>query len=595
MSLNVARVFVDRLPQAAALIAPHSGQCLHANNLFIAQMSLGGPTDLLPAGVPWSTPGVFTWRRSDGHISIRVSALPIVEDAEALLVQESPPSLSTPVADALKASFPLGIAWIDRTSDHAVLVNESFWSVWRLPPGRQTDVGAKLRTACRGLALSGEDFDGAWPADRGGDGRFIDVALTDGRTLRLATFNGSPQHRWVVAEDVTEPKQRRLAVHASELREQESQRLESLSVLAGGIAHDFNNLLLVILTNAEILREASDLEAGLQSAVDDIRLAAERASELSAKMLAYSGRGHMNNVQLDFGRTLDAVVQEVEARGHDDVEIRVEPVDGDSAVSGDPNQLRQLFKAVLLNAVESDGTSSVISRCEVRPWTTEELSRLYLGDRLVSGPYVTVTIVDDGEGIDPAALPRIFDPFFSTRGPSRGLGLAAATGIARGHGGTVDVQSVRGQGAKVRVLLPVAHAPPAPTANTVAAHPSGTGGTVLLVDDESLVRRSARQALEQAGFQVVEAENGDDALELFSKQPDRFNLVIMDISMPGPPGDLVAQQIRDMTDPPVPLVLSSGYRPSLDLGEHGVADSFLQKPYRRAELIDTIRRLLSGS
>ena len=115
---------------------------------------------------------------------------------------------------------------------------------------------------------------------------------------------------------------------------------------------------------------------------------------------------------------------------------------------------------------------------------------------------------------------------------------------------------------------------------------------MLLVDDESLVRRSARQALEQAGFQVVEAENGEQALELFSNERERFDLVIMDVSMPGPPGDLVAQQMRSMSEPSVPLILSSGYRPQLELGTSGVADVFLQKPYRRSELVQTAYRLL---
>ena len=556
---------------------------------MVKHVGLTAPTDPLPADV---LPG-----SSVGQHRVLIHPMPLGDHPDALLVQITPDQLR--VAAALAQTFPLGIAVIDRQSDRATLVNRAFWETWRLPPGRQPDEGLKLRAACRGVALDPDALDDVWPEAPVGDGRFGEIGLTDGRTLRLATYDpheadepslGRPL-RWILAEDVTAPKKHRQAAHAHDLRRRESQRLESLSVLAGGIAHDFNNLLLVILANAELLREDAALESNLQSAVTDIRLAAERAAELSTKMLAYSGRGQMVSRRLEIMTALETALEELRG-APETVPISMVPAAEAAVVVGDPDALRQLFLALLINAQESVGVHAITVRCDVDIWSTDALSELYLGDRLVSGPYASVCIVDDGEGIEPSLLSRIFDPFFSTRGPSRGLGLAAAAGIARSHGGTIDVQSAPGQGARARVLLPLVQS----QSRTISPPPSNRTptheGTIMLVDDESLVRRSARQALEQAGFQVVEAENGEQAFELFARQPERFDLVIMDISMPGTPGDVVAAQMRGLTERPVPLVLSSGYRPQLDLGEDGVADRFLQKPYRRADLVQTARVLL---
>ena len=595
LSLEVVRTFLGSLPQAAAVFDPNTGHCLFANTRFVNRLGLGSPTALLPAGVPWSTPGAHHYAGPAGEVTLKVSPLPLDESPTALLLQETDPASASPVAGALQHTFPIGVTLIDRTTDQVVFMNQPFLNVWRLPSNRRPDEGSRLRAACLGYVLDAATLDVAWPPQGRATGRFHEVALTDGRALRLATHDLSSGHRWVVVEDVTEPKQQRLAVHESEIRGQESQRLESLSLLAGGIAHDLNNLLLVIITNTEILREEAVLEPTLHSAVGDIRLAAERASELSAKMLAYSGRGNMLNVRTDVHAILTKVVDEL-ATPRAATRIALNPTNSDAQadIVGDPGQLHQLFKAIIINALESRGVQSIDVTVQVDTWSTEALSRLYLGDRLVSGPYAAVTVTDDGEGIEATVLQRIFDPFFSTRGPSRGLGLAAAAGIARGHGGTIDVRSRRGQGARICVVLPVVQSPNR-VASTTTPKPTLHTGTVLLVDDETLVRRSARHALEQAGFQVVEAENGEYALKLFSEQPERFQLVIMDISMPGAPGDQVAQQMRRLTEPPVPLVLSSGYRPQLELGPDKVADRFLRKPYRRAELVQTAKDLLEDA
>ena len=481
---------------------------------------------------------------------------PVEGHPEALLLQET--SLEPSVSDSLRL-LPLGLAWIDLRSDRALLINDGFWKAWPLPGDRRPDLATKLRAECRGYVLDSDDFDRAWPKASVGTGTLAQIALTDGRRLEIATLDRPPHHRWLfarVAESVGPDGPDEL--NAPQLGA-ESQRLESLAVLAGGIAHDLNNLLLVVIANAELLRDEGD--ESIQTAVADIRVAAERASDLSGKMLAYSGHGHMVAVPTEILSVVESVIAETVPDSSHGARLALSDNAERAAVNGDKEQLNQLLKAVLLNALESDGAQRVTVDCEVTVWTPQALSRLYLGEQLVSGPYVSVLVRDDGEGIDESVLPRVFDPFFSTRGMSRGLGLAAAAGIARSHGGTISIRSTRGQGAEARILLPLLQPRERTPSNVTAPRSAAHEGTILLVDDESLVRRSARQALEQAGFQVVEAENGEQALTLFSRQPERFNLVIMDISMPGAPGDLVAKEMRSLTETPVPLILSSGYRP----------------------------------
>ena len=579
LPVDGVRIFLGQLPQGAAVIDGSTGRTLYANATLQGRLGLSAPDAPLPSVLVQGEASLRVGHVGGSVVLLGASRLPVEGYPEALLLQET---VGPGVADGLMASS-VGIAWIDTRADRTLLVNPAFWTSWQVPPDRRPDEEGKLRATCRGYTLSPDTFDKAWPENAVGAGESIEIALTDGRLLRLAALD-RPPHRWLTVVPSASPE---VPVHEARA---ESHRLESLAVLAGGIAHDFNNLLLVILANAELLREEADLTPNIQTAVADIRVAAERASDLSAKMLAYSGHGHMVSERTEIFRLVEAVVTDLTPPTGAQIVLSGEAAR--AAVNGDKDQLHQLVKAVLLNALESVGVHKISVDCEVSVWTPEALSRLYLGDQLVSGPYVSVRVEDDGEGIEESVLRRIFDPFFSTRGLSRGLGLAAAAGIARSHGGTIDVRSTRGDGAQARILLPLLQAVERTTSNVTAHRSVDHEGTILLVDDESLVRRSARQALEQAGFQVVEAENGEQALELFSRAPERFNLVIMDISMPGAPGDVVARQMRSLTETPVPLILSSGYRPRTDPEAEGIADDFLQKPYRRLELVQTARKLL---
>ncbi|MEM7676000.1 MAG: ATP-binding protein [Myxococcota bacterium] len=586
MSLPAARRLYEQVTHAVLLYDLSSGRALYANPIWGQRVGFlePGKLDQVANFIGRNEIQIRGFR-----VALQVSELPLEGHPQARLIQEAEAISSSAVVDpTFRTTFPLGVAWIDNMSNRVVQLTDAFIKIWGLPPARTSERADRLRAACAGLVLNPAAVETAWPRQAAGTGRFVDVALTDGRSLRISTVDATFGHRWIVVEDVTEPKQQREARYQREIRSREMQQLESLCVLAGGMAHDFNKLILAIFTNAEVLREEVRLDAAGRLATDRIRSAAEQASKLSAQMLAFSGRGHMITQRTDLEPVLRAM-----ADGQATILTAPSPssTEGHPTVMGDPDQLTQLFSALVRNASES-GASNVSIDWSIHSWTTDALSDLYLGDRLVGGAYVVVTVKDDGEGIDKANLSRVFEPFFSTRGAGRGLGLAVAAGIARGHGGTIDIDSRPEQGAAVRVLLPAA-----PPLRRVPSSPSSRRrstpvGAVLLVDGEALVRRSARYALEQAGFAVTEAENGDQALSLFTAQPQGFDLIIMDIATPGVSGELAAARMKSLMERPVPVVLSSGYGATPKPGAENIADRLLHRPYRRAELVQTARLLL---
>ncbi|MEO1334704.1 MAG: ATP-binding protein, partial [Myxococcota bacterium] len=447
VSLPAARQLYEHVAHAVLLYDLPSGQTLYSNSAWARRVGLIEPGKLDQLA---NFAGRNEVRTVGGPVVLNVSALPLQGHPDVRLVQESTSAPSS-VDPTFRTTFPLGVAWIEPTANRVVQLTDAFIKVWGLPPGRISERADRLRTACAGLVLDATAIDKAWPVDTAGTGRFVDVALTDGRSLRISTVDAASEHRWIVVEDVTKPKQRRQARYRRKLQNQETQRLESLSVLAGGIAYDFNKLILAILRNSTVLREESRLDAEGRLAVEHIRSAAEQASKLSAQMLAFSGRGHMITQRTDLKPILHMVADQ-DSPLPDQPKIALACSGVPPVVMGDPDQLEQLFSAVVSNAREAGATSISIDWA-IETWRTDRLSDLYLGERLVSGTYVVVVVEDDGEGIEEVALKRSFEPFFSTRGPGRGLGLAVSAGIARGHGGTIDIRSTAGRGTTVRILL----------------------------------------------------------------------------------------------------------------------------------------------
>jgi signal transduction histidine kinase/CheY-like chemotaxis protein len=375
-----------------------------------------------------------------------------------------------------------------------------------------------------------------------------------------------------------------------EARLRETAKFEALVVLAGGIAHDFNNLLVAILGHVEFAR--SDLPAGSPAVADleAAETAAHRAADLARQMLAYSGRGSLATgpVMLDtLLREMGDLVSHSISKG---ASLRYEFAPGLPPVLADVTQVRQLALNLVVNASDAlEGQRGTITLRTGLLTLAADDPTLVPGTVAEAGEYVALEVSDTGRGMDAATLARIFDPFFSTKSAGRGLGLAAALGIVKGHGGAIRVVSSPGVGTTFQVFLRPTQHDRAAAGPVVVAPYVHNGGCVLLVDDEPTVRTVARRVLERAGIEVAEATDGSEAIDRFRAAPDSFEGVILDLTLPTIDGMTVLRELR-ATRPDVPVVLCSGWSADEVVGglEAMPRTVFLQKPFTAQAMIDAL-------
>jgi PAS domain S-box-containing protein len=435
-------------------------------------------------------------------------------------------------------------------------------------PDARTEMARALaeRGRVRGLHRV-RHADGSW--------RWFETAgrayLTAGGEVRLVS----------VGRDVTEARRAEAERARLEAQMQEVQRLESLGVLAGGIAHDFNNLLAVILGNAALLEGDAGGENERRERLRRIRAAGRHAEALTDQMLAYAGKSLGERVPLDLSglvrETADLLRASVSRKCRLDLDLR----DDLPGVRGDPTQLRQVLLNLVSNASETFGARG--GRLQVRT-RASEADAAALADGFGSaerppGVWVALEVEDDGPGIAAELRGRIFEPFFSTRGAGRGLGLAAVLGIASAHGGVVQVESEPGRGTTFRVLLPPCEALPATVAGSAPAERRAPPpGLVLVVDDDEGVAEVAQGLLEQAGFRAERALGGRAALARV--RAGGVDAVVLDLVMPDLSGAEVLR-VLSAERPELPVVLTSGDKRELAserLGGAG-AFAFVQKPF----------------
>jgi PAS domain S-box-containing protein len=387
--------------------------------------------------------------------------------------------------------------------------------------------------------------------------------------------------------DLSERKQAEQERSALEAQMQQTQKLESLGVLAGGIAHDFNNLLTAVLGNAILARAEIPDDSPARDTLDQIERAAQRAAELCTQMLAYSGRGRLTLERIDLSGLVEEMADLLRASISKRVQLRLDIAPGLPALEGDPTQLRQIAMNLITNASEAIPEEG--GAITVRTGSTIG-NRAYLvehpwGEDLPEGEYVFLEVSDSGCGMDEDTRSKIFEPFFTTKFTGRGLGMAAVLGIVRRHGGAIHVSSEPGRGSIFRVLLPVREVRARPDEPVAQRDVERREGTILVVDDEPVVRKVVARMLERAGHSVMVASNGCEGVDSFTARPDDFAAVVVDLTMPDIGGDEVLARIRRLR-PGVPVVLMSGYtREDFDTkftGKERVA--FLHKPFRDAEL-----------
>ncbi|MBK6686966.1 MAG: response regulator [Deltaproteobacteria bacterium] len=372
----------------------------------------------------------------------------------------------------------------------------------------------------------------------------------------------------------------------------ERQRLESLGLLAGGVAHDFNNILTGVLANASFLRtENANAGPDTLEVVDEIEVAARRAAELCRQLLAYAGRGRLTVAPVSLSVLAQEASRLLKASVPARVELQLHLDDAEPLwAQGDEAQLQQVVLNLLLNGIEAiDGPGRVTLRTSAQTVTTGAEARSITGEALAPGSYVLLEIEDTGRGMSPDTRRRIFEPFFSTKGSGRGLGLAAVLGIVRSHQGALSVDSVEGRGSHFRLWLPRTQAPAPTVVPSAASAVEAQAKVVLVIDDEPPIRRVVATALKKLGLQVLQAEDGKLGLERYLAQP-RVDLVITDLTMPVMSGEETVQQIRAHR-PEQPIIVMSGYDQSEAMSrlQTGVEIYFLRKPFDVQEL----RRLVT--
>jgi PAS domain S-box-containing protein len=410
-----------------------------------------------------------------------------------------------------------------------------------------------------------------------------------------------------VARDVTERKNaEQQALRAEEERRRlelsvlQGQKLESLGVLAGGIAHDFNNLLTSILGNADLALAEVSPHSPARRFLEDIERASRRAADLCRQMLAYSGKGRFVIQPISLNELVSEMGQLLSVSTSKKARVTQTFAPDLPSVMADATQIRQVVMNLITNASEAidDREGTITLR-------TGSLScdRDYFADaigdrgRHVPGPYVFLEVSDTGVGMNAETLARIFDPFFSTKFAGRGLGLAAVLGIVRGHKGALKVSSEPGKGTTFRVLLPAHAAASEPgEAGPASARDFRGHGLVLVADDEAGVRALAQHILERAGFRVVTAADGREALALYKRHGREIRLVVLDMTMPHLSGEDCFLALREL-DPNAKIVMTSGYSEQ-EVVAHFVGKGlagFLQKPYKADLLLGKVRDILNGS
>jgi PAS domain S-box-containing protein len=405
---------------------------------------------------------------------------------------------------------------------------------------------------------------------------------------------GVPSRMIGIVKDITERKQAEEERDRLELQMQQAQKLESLGVLAGGIAHDFNNILMAIMGNADLALMRINPESPVVDNLQRIEQAAARAADLAKQMLAYSGKGKFVVEHIDVSRLVEEMHNMMEVSISKRAVFRFNLTRPLPSVEADATQLRQIIMNLVINASEAIGEKSGVIAISTGCMTCDKnyLKSVWLNENLTDGLYVYLDISDTGCGMEAATLTKLFDPFFTTKFTGRGLGMAAVLGIVRGHKGAIRVYSEPGKGSSFKILLPAVDRP-AEIFNGAAHVDSWKGeGTVLLVDDEETVRAIGSEMLRELGFQVVTADDGRDALEIF-KSRDDISFVILDYTMPHLNGEECFRELRTLK-PDVKVIMSSGFNQQ-EITEKFVGKGlagFIQKPYRMTVLKEALKDML---
>ncbi|MBL9210364.1 MAG: PAS domain S-box protein [Opitutaceae bacterium] len=458
-----------------------------------------------------------------------------------------------------------------------------------LPEDRREEEEAALARARRGEPAAAFET-----VRRHKDGRLVEASIV---MSPIRAASGRIVGVSVSARDISAQKHAEAERREMDRKLQETQKLDSLGVLAGGIAHDFNNLLTGILGNVSLARSELPADSEIVTYLQQIDVASRRAADLCRQMLAYAGRSLFMIRRLELNPLVSSLQPLLDVSISQHCTLRFDLAPALPPVLADAAQVRQILVNLVTNAAEAIGSRPGIITVATGSARIDRdyLAQLTLEYGIESGRYVFLEVGDNGSGMDPATKERIFEPFFTTKFTGRGLGLAAVLGIVRGHKGALKVYSEPDRGTVIKIYLPCATLDSAPPEAAAVARSAGPAGRVLVVDDEDSVRDVSVRILQSCGFATDVAVDGRAAVELFRAAPSRYDVVLLDLTMPVLDGVEAFRQLRQI-QPDVRVVLMSGFNEQDAVGRFtgkGLA-GFVQKPFDASALGAAITAALAA-
>jgi signal transduction histidine kinase/ActR/RegA family two-component response regulator len=415
-------------------------------------------------------------------------------------------------------------------------------------------------------------------------------AQLEQRTVELSQANVS------LREEMRERGQAEQALRFSEQQLRQSQKLEAVGTLAGGVAHDFNNLLTVIGSYTDLVMAELDENSPLLADLEQVRQAADRASGLTAQLLAFSRKQVMQPKVLDLSGVLGGIEKMLRRVIGEDIELKTIKEPNLSTVKADPGQIGQVLLNLAVNARDAmpQGGTLTLQTANIE-LTEKDPDR---NPMMAPGRWVMLAVTDTGSGMDEATRARIFEPFFTTKGPGKGTGLGLSTvyGIVKQSGGFIWVESELGRGTSFKVYLPAVDEVE-DEADWTAEPTEATGGTetILLVEDERPVRALVRRCLERAGYAVLESDGPTEALRLTAQHEGMIHLLLTDVVMPQMSGKQLAERVATLR-PGTRVLYMSGYTDDT-VAQHGVLDAgtmLIQKPFTPENLAAKVRAVLDA-
>jgi PAS domain S-box-containing protein len=445
--------------------------------------------------------------------------------------------------------------------------------------------------AFREIALRGKAFTGLEMRRRRKDGSPVDISVS---TAPLYDAGGTVESIMSIITDITERKRTEEALQQSEAQLRHAQKMEAVGRLAGGIAHDFNNLLTAVTGYSELLLERIGDGDPMHREVEEIRRAGVRAAALTRQLLAFSRRQVIRARVLDINGLVSDLEKMLQRLIGEDIELVTRLDDEAGRVKADPGQIEQVIMNLAVNARDamSDGGRITI---ETAAANLDEAGARRVG-AAAPGAYAMLAVRDAGCGIPEEIRPHLFEPFFTTKEKGTGLGLATVYGIVRQSGGCIRVDSAPGRGASFEIYLPrVQEKAELPVKSREAEFPAKGVETVLVVEDEEMVRELVCEVLRKNGYSVLEARHGEEALRISEGHRGPIHLLVTDVVMPRMRGNDLAERIAPLR-PETKVLYMSGYTDNAELyGRPGETNyTFLQKPFRPATLSRVVRTVLDS-